>query len=178
MSGCFDIRYLPEDMVRTALGYPPATHQGSNITRVGANSLKSGQPLYYNSLLDSNIKKYREKPSVKKHLYNQGCTSREGSVYPTTLELIEATRVERLDRQKQAALLQQIEKRERQLVRLNQRAKCNSVLYTKYGAVEQRGDILPSLNGTASSKTKKKKSPNLPTITKVRNAISIAIAHA
>ena len=154
-------------MVRTALGYPTAKPHGSNKTRVGAESLKQSEPLYYNSLLDGNVRKHRGKLGVRKHLHNQGCTSRHGSAYPTALELIEATRVERLDKQRMAALKQQIVKRERQLVRLNKQAKCDSVIFTKFGAFERRDDILPSLNGGASSKGKKKKSQALPSITKV-----------
>lgn len=177
MSGCLGIKYLPDDMVRTALGYPTAKHHRSNKTKVGAESLKKSEPLYYNSLLDSNIKKYREKPSVKKHLHYQGCTSRHGSVYPTPLELIEATRVERLDKQRKSALMQQIEKRERQLVRLNQQAKCDSVIFTKFGVFEKRGDILPNLAGGASSKGKKKKSQALPSITKVSTLFTLFLVY-
>ena len=104
---------------------------------VGARSLKTRNPLYYNSLLDRHTRHcYMCKRNVKKHLVDGGFLSREGVVYPSREELAEANRFNRL-RREQEEMLREVERREAgRLRRLKRAARVGEVVLTSDGIVE------------------------------------------
>lgn len=104
---------------------------------VGARSLKTHDPLYYNSLLDRHTRRcYMCKRNVKNHLVGGGFLSREGVVYPSREELTEANRFNRL-RREQEEMLREVERREAgRLRRLKRAAGVGEVMFTSDGVVE------------------------------------------
>ena len=102
------------------------------------HSLKDSEPLYYNSLVDEHTKRHLTKPSVKQHLEKHGFIAKDGTVYPTQQEQIEANRANRLLEEKEA-ILQKVEGRERaRMERLRQMARAGDIVFTKDGIVETK----------------------------------------
>ena len=102
------------------------------------HSLKKSEPLYYNSLVDEHTKRHLTKPSVKQHLEKHGFIAKDGTVYPTQQEQIEANRANRLLEEKEAVLLK-VEERERaRMERLRQMARAGDIVFTKDGIVETK----------------------------------------
>ena len=102
------------------------------------HSLKDSEPLYYNSLVSEHTKRHLTKPSVKQHLEKHGFIAKDGTVYPTQQEQIEANRANRLLEEKEA-ILQKVEERERaRMERLRQMARAGDIVFTKDGIVETK----------------------------------------
>jgi len=95
-------------------------------------------PLYYNSLVDKHTKRHLTRPSVKIHFEKCGFIAKDGTVYPTRREQIEANRANRLLEEKEAILLK-VEERERaRMERLRKMARAGDVVFTKEGIVEAK----------------------------------------
>lgn len=145
MSGMiqFTLPKLRPDLIQAAFPtnqprprWAPRSEADSLSTAI--RSLKMSDPLYYNSLVDKHTKRHLTRPSVKIHFEKCGFIAKDGTVYPTRREQIEANRANRLLEEKEAILLK-VEERERaRMERLRKMARAGDVVFTKEGIVEAK----------------------------------------
>ena len=109
-----------------------------NAVATAMRYLKEVDPLYYNSLVDKHTKGYRNKPPIKSHLQKYGYLAEDGKVYPTRREQLEANKISRIVREREA-MVTQLEIREKErLERLKRAARAGKIAFTPEGIFETK----------------------------------------